>query len=207
VNVAVVSPAAVYGPSPSVAHPLPLTIPDVVGAIKNAGGGFTISEGLNIHSYIHTLDLAEIYLILVSDALGQRTQPEATGDEPEIWGPRAYYFGGAEEILFADYMAAIVSVLVEKGYIKYAALRKLDIETAARASGAVTTAPDAPPPPPDSWAMHIAIMFGVDMRVRSTRASKLGWQPRQSSLRDTMEEVFGRYVALKQQEWSSLLNS
>jgi hypothetical protein len=179
---------------------LPLTIPDVVRAIKNAGGGFTIREGLNLHSYIHTLDLAEIYLILVSDALGERSsQAEASGEEPEIWGPRAYYFGGAEEILFADYMAGIVSVLVEKGVIKDTTLRKLDIETAARASGAVPTTPDGPAPPPDSWAMHIAIMFGVDMRVRSTRASKLGWQPRQPSLRDTLEEVIGSYVA-KQQE-------
>ncbi|KAK8038308.1 hypothetical protein PG994_015075, partial [Apiospora phragmitis] len=50
------------------------------------------------------------------------------------------------------------------------------------------------PPAADSWAMHIAIMYGVNMRLRATRMTKLGWKPRKGPSVGTFDEVFGTFL-------------
>ncbi|KAE9365761.1 NAD(P)-binding protein [Stipitochalara longipes BDJ] len=191
VNVAIISPVAVYGRSPATEHPLPLTLPEVVTAIKSINSGFTISKGANISGYIHVVDLARIYLLLLSSALSPQSSQSSAVSLHEIWGPQAYYFGtGDEELSFVDYMTLIVGHLHELGALETKTLQQIDVNDAAKASGASTGIP-----PPDSWAMHIAIMFGVNMRVRSTRARRLGWQPVEPKVEETLEDVIHAYLS------------
>jgi nucleoside-diphosphate-sugar epimerase len=185
VNVSIVSPVAVYGRSPSIEHPLPLTLPEIITAIKSINSGFTISKGSNMSSYIHVVDLARIYLHLLSSALDN-----TTSDTSDIWGPQAYYFGsGDEELSFRDYMSLIVDKLHDLGVLGEKTIQQVNTNDAAKASGASTGIPA-----PDSWAMHIAIMFGVNMRVRSTRARTLGWKPVEPEVDETLEDVLQAYT-------------
>jgi len=190
VNVPISSPVAVYGRSPATEHPLPLTVPDIVTAIKSINSGFTISEGKNISSYIHVLDCARIYLLLLSSSLGPNSS-QSPVPLHEIWGPQAYYFAASdEELSWVDYMTMIVNNLHKMGILETRTIQQIDTNDAAKASGASTGIP-----PPDSWAMHIAIAFGVNMRVRSTRARKLGWQPVEPKVEDTLEDVLHAYLS------------
>jgi len=185
VNVAIVSPAVVYGISPSIEHPLPITLPDIMNAIKFKNSGWTIGPGNNISSYIHVMDMARVYIMLVSHALDP-TLPVQTSD---IWGPKAYYFGSSEELSFLEYMTSIMKVLRKHNYLHTDQILQIDVKQAANATGASTTTQ-----PADSWASHIALLFGCNTRVRSTRAYSLGWKPEAPGVKDTLEEVIDRYL-------------
>lgn len=146
-------------------------------------------------------DLADMFLVLVEDALAalagapiQRTQ-----ELGELWGPEAYYFGVGDNIVFADFMKALAPVLHQQGVIASPEIASVDVTQAARISLAGPGKeydPLLPPPPPDSWAMHIAIMYGVNMRIRPSRMAKLGWKAERSVL-ETFPEVVAEYLRLE----------
>jgi len=185
VNVAIISPAVIYGVSPSIEHPLPLTLPELMNAIKSTSSGWTIKEGKNISGYIHVMDMARLYVLLVSHALA----PSSSVQDSEVWGPRAYYFGSSEELSFFEYMTSIVKVLKERNFIQTDEIRQIDVKQAAQATGASITAQ-----PVDSWVHHIVLLFGCNTRVRSTRAYSLGWKPEGPGVKDTLEEVINMYL-------------
>lgn len=182
-NVAIVSPAGVHGISPATEHPLPLTTPDIVRTVQLVGSGFTISAGKNLISWVHVLDQAQIYMLLISDALEK-------GSGADLWGPHAYYFGASEEISFADLMSAALPALHRGGVVESEGIKQIDIAKAATAA----LDEDGKQKPLDSWAAHIVLMYGTDMRVKSTRAKNLGWRPREVGVRETIGEAIERFL-------------
>lgn len=147
------------------------------------------------------LDLANIFLILVEDALAAIAgAPIKRATELELWGPEAYYFGVGDNIAFADFMEALAPVLHQQGVIASPEIASVDVTEAARISLAGPGKeydPLVPPPPADSWAMHIAIMYGVNMRIRASRMTKLGWKPEHSVL-DALPEVVAEFLRLEE---------
>lgn len=155
--------------------------------------GFQVAQGQARCSWIHVLDLAEMYLKLIDFALSGTSAAEGL----ELWGPEAYYFGGSEEIAFADFMAAMVPVLYENGVVQSTEIRSFDVEHIARASiGGENYDPDSAPPPADSWAMHIALSYGTNMRVQASRMRTLGWKPERESVVNTFKDVIPTHLAL-----------
>jgi nucleoside-diphosphate-sugar epimerase len=138
-------------------------------------------------SHVHVLDLAHLYLLLLSSAL--KSQNSDAQAEEDLWGPEAYYFAALEEISFAEFMTEMVRILRDHGIIKNEEIREIDVHQGAKASGATGEEQAA-----DSWAMHIAIGFGIDMRCRSSRARGLGWEPKGPGVVDTLQEVVGKLV-------------
>ena len=172
-----------YGRSPSSEHPLPLSLPDILSAIKSFKSGFTIGEGKNIAGYIHVRDLARMYFLLLASALNPK--PAQTSALPhDIWGPQAYYFATAEDLSFKDYMTMIVKVLHGLGVVETTDLQQINTSGAVKDDGSLVGVP-----PPDFWAPYIPIMFGFNMRARSTRARALGWQPVAPKVEETLEDV------------------
>lgn len=149
-----------------------------------------VSAGKNLQSYVHVVDLARLYLLLVSYAIDGKESVAGM----DLWGPKAYYFGADEEVGFADFMAALVSVLRKKGMVSNEEITPINVADAAKAH-AGANAEHAPSL--DSWSMHIAMMYGTDMRVCSTRGKNIGWQPQEPAVRETLEEVVERYLAEK----------
>lgn len=151
------------------------------------------------------MDLANMFLVLVDDALAVlRGGPIERGvQELAIWGPEAYYFGSGENVAFSDVMKALAPVLHEKGVIKSREIVSVDVAEAARIS---LRGPGkehdslAPPPPPDSWAMHIAIMYGINMRIQASRMAKLGWRSEMGSVMESFSEVISEYLKLEQEK-------
>ncbi|KAF6825228.1 nucleoside-diphosphate-sugar epimerase [Colletotrichum musicola] len=192
VNVAIVSPGFVGGMSPSIEHPTPITTPALFMTARAFKSGWQIAQGENTHAWIDVSDLAGIYLVLVGKAINGASSESEPFD---IWGPKAYYFGTSEDISFAKFMEGLVPVLKEHGVIQSTEVKSVSVVEAARASIAGSDYdPDAPPPPPDTWAMHIAIMYGINMRIGATRMQKLGWKPERGSIVETFPQVVAEFL-------------
>ncbi|PSR82743.1 hypothetical protein BD289DRAFT_9329 [Coniella lustricola] len=210
VNVAIISPGFVGGISPSIEHQLPITTPALINTARAFDSGFKIAKGDNCHAWIHVQDLADMYLILVNDAWtalgGQRPPPSPSRLDSDLplWGPEAYYFASGEDIRFADFMDGLVPVLKQHGIIRTdAGIDSVNVTVAARKSLAGPGGEYdalAPPPPPDSWAMHIAVMYGVNMRLRPSRIERLGWKAKMGSIVGTLPAVVAEFLQQEAKE-------
>ncbi|KAF2998759.1 hypothetical protein E8E14_004764 [Neopestalotiopsis sp. 37M] len=199
VNVALVSPGFVGGMSPSIEHPTPITTPAIFLTARAFKSGWQIDQGENLHAWVDVSDLAKIYLILVdkaATALSSGSTTPSSGSEPfDIWGPEAYYFGVSENISFADFMQKLAPVLKEQGVIESADIKSVSVTEAARASlQGSDYDPDAPPPAVDSWAMHIAIMYGINMRLKASRVKQLGWKADKGSIVESFPQVVAEFL-------------
>lgn len=196
VNVSIVSPGFVGGLSPSIEHPTPITTPAIMTTARAFNCGFQIAQGLNQSAWIHVLDLADIFLLLIEDALANGKSKAAEAAPFPLWGPEAYYFGVAENIAFIDFMKALAPVLKAQGVIADDKIESVSVKDAARISLAGPGGeydPDAPVDPA-SWAIHIAIMYGVNMRLKSSRVEALGWKPKMGPMMDTFNDVVSEFL-------------
>lgn len=189
VHVAILSPTGIGGISPSLEHPIPLTTGPLLNTARAFGSGFQIARGENESGWVHALDLARAMLLLVDNALDALVRPGETAEPAEpagfpLWGTRAYYFVSVEDIAFHDLQAALVPSLRRHGVIPSEEIKSVTHTQVARTclAGSSEFDPDAPLPPPDSWIIHLATWFGINMRVRPERLTALGWKPVEKSI-------------------------
>lgn len=199
VNVAIMAPGGVGGMSPSIEHPTPIVMPALLLTARAFKSGWQIAQGENKFGTIHVADLATMYMILVHDAMAAlETKPAPASSSSvafDLWGPEAYYFGVSENISFAAYMGALAPIMKDQGIIPSSEIKSVSVTDAARASMAgADYDPEVEPPALDTWAMHIAITYGINMRMRASRMEALGWKPKMGSVLDTFGEVFVEYV-------------
>ncbi|EMR82906.1 putative nucleoside-diphosphate-sugar epimerase protein [Botrytis cinerea BcDW1] len=172
-NIAIISPTAVHGLSPSPLHPTPLSLPPLLSAISTTQSGFTITPTTNLQSHIHVLDLAQIYLSLLSSALHSRSP------DPQKWGPEAFYFASSEDLSFSEYMTALISKLSNSPYhlVHDTQIKELPFSEAVTVAGTLTS-----------------YLFGIDMQARSTRAKeRLGWVLRAKKVEEGLDAVLETY--------------
>lgn len=210
VNVAIVSPGGVTGISPSVAHPLPITTPALFQCVRVFDSTFVIGQGENAVAMIHVHDLARMYMVLVNDALATLTGSKKSAVSPSeppfpLWGERAYYFGSAVDSLYRrDWMEGLAPLLVKHGVVSSSEVKSVSTaEVARRVLFGDDYDPDAPPPPLDSWATHIANGFGANIRARASKMRKLGWEPEYVSFADGMDKIITSYLELEKEGMNS----
>ncbi|KAK3312249.1 hypothetical protein B0H66DRAFT_644513 [Apodospora peruviana] len=220
-HTAIVSPSFITGISPSAKRPTPLIFPDWLHVVKTLGSGLVVNGGLNRSTFVDVRQLARLYVCLVGDGLerlssaskanGQH-EKNATGttsDVVETWGPRAYYFAASLEVSMREFMTDILLPALKKHgapYIKSTTdLKNLrGTNTAAdiimERHGAGLGA--------ELWSGHIAEGFGVNMRVRGTRAEKVfegfRWQEGKEFGGDAgIDEAVGLFLDLEKKGESS----
>ncbi|KAM7183546.1 hypothetical protein V8F33_013518 [Rhypophila sp. PSN 637] len=175
-HTALVSPTFVSGISPSSKRPTPLIFPDWIHVIKTLGAGATINGGKNRTTFVEVKKLARLYTLLVADALSRlsSTSPATSKSEVETWGPKGYYFAASLEIPFDKFMSDIflpalkkhgASYLKDEGEIK-------DLPSTKIAADMIATR-HVGEPGAEIWSSHIAEGFGINMRVRGSRAEKV----------------------------------
>lgn len=204
INVSIIAPGIIGGVSPSISHPYPLTTEQLVQAARAMKSGFQIERGENQLGFVHVLDLAQMYMLLIDDALGSLSGSNATATtEHPIppWGPHAHYFGVTENIRFSELMRnGLVPVMFENGIIESTEVVSTSASKVARAilygDG---YDPDGPPPPPDSWALHVAAALGLNMRIVAARMAKLGWKPVQGSAVRSYVDAIPLYLRLEKE--------
>ncbi|TQN74108.1 hypothetical protein CSHISOI_01305 [Colletotrichum shisoi] len=191
VNVAIISPGFVGGMSPSIEHPTPITMPAILLTARAFKSGWQIAGGQNTHAWIHVLDLARMYMILVGKAIDGVCESEPF----PIWGPDAYYFGTSEDISFRKFIKHLVPVLKKQRVIESTEIKSVSVAEAARASIAGSDYdPNTPPPPLDTWALHIAIMYGINRRIGASRMKRLGWNAEMGTIVDSFPQVVAEHL-------------
>ncbi|KAK7909221.1 hypothetical protein PG985_015099 [Apiospora marii] len=190
VNVAILSPAGVTGISPSVGHPLPITMPALFKCVRAFRSAFMIDEGANAVGMIH--------MVLIDDALATLTGTNKTDSPPfPLWGEKAYYFASAVDTVYRrDWFAGLAPLLEKHGVVSSREVKSVTTaEVARRVLFGENYDPDAAAaPPPDSWATHIAHGLGANLRVRASRMRALGWEPEYMDFMETMDEVIPAYI-------------
>ncbi|KAK7745131.1 hypothetical protein SLS62_009930 [Diatrype stigma] len=212
VNVAIVAPGFISGVSPSISHPCPLTTEHILKAARALKRGFQIESGENQLGFVHVLDLADMYMLLISNALVSlsggsndtttTTTTTTTESTMSLWGPEAYYFGVAENMSFREFMGeGLAPAMLANGIIESADIVSTSSSEVARAIlHGDNYASDAPAPPPDSWASHVAAALGLNMRIVSSRMKKLGWMPKQGPLVRSFDDAIPLYLRLEKEK-------
>lgn len=183
-NIAIIAPAGVYGISPSPDHPTYIMMPDIVSNLRKVNGAFVIGRGENLQTWVHVLDLANIYVALIEDALGGPSKAN-----PMLWGVDAYYFAGDEELTFRAYVEAILPLALDHGLVQH------DSITSISASVPKEDLIERDDLEMHEWSEAIAMLFGTNMRCRSKRATKLlGYSPQGKGFVEMLPETLDLFL-------------
>ncbi|CAJ2510314.1 Uu.00g050170.m01.CDS01 [Anthostomella pinea] len=184
---------------PSIEHPVPLTTGAFVTTARAFNSGFKINTGENQFGWVHCVDLARAFLLLVDNALDSlnSNQPPAEPAGFPLWGREAYYYAVLEHVAFRDFIAGLVPPMHKAGVIGSIDVVSVSSKDAARVclAGTQEFNPDMKLPPLDSWQIHMAVGMGVNMRIRPSRLTKLGWKPREVSIMATLDDIIPLYLA------------
>ncbi|KAK3986069.1 hypothetical protein QBC44DRAFT_311671 [Cladorrhinum sp. PSN332] len=177
-HTAIVSPCFVIGKSPSRKHRVPITFPDWHHVTRSVGSAWTIGPGANLTTFVDTVHLAQLYLLLVKDALSVILSQHSVRNE--VWGPEAYYFAEGIEISIREFterevVPALMRNEAAKGWIAKEGNKIKELELDWVVNSILTRLGGTEGA--DLWSRHIAEGFGTSMRIRGSRAREyLGWE-------------------------------
>jgi hypothetical protein len=213
---ALVSPVMVMGLSPSKTHPWPLTFPDYLWIVEKLGCGYTIDKGLNLTSFIHVHQVAQLYSHILSSALQDLcVSPPPLLSSPttaqetvvEMWGLKAYYFASGSAIPWKDFLGGHILPSLRRHNAEFLtsstseALKEISIsEATAIIKERVGNFEGA-----DVYSKHIADSIGASMRARASRAEKkFGWQASDElGIDEAVESYLSQRKGLKSQDQGS----
>ncbi|KAK4173313.1 hypothetical protein QBC36DRAFT_348861 [Triangularia setosa] len=184
-HAAIVSPTLVIGKSPSVRHKHPITFPDLMHVTREHEWVFFLEEGRNITTFVDTEDLAELYVLLVNNAVGYIQGEKAVGED--IWGEKSM-----REFTLHWLLPALERNEEGRKWLgnqEGKQVKELEFDEvvgciAGRLNGQGV----------ELWSRHIAEGFGTTMRLRGLRGKKyLGWEPRGEVKLDEAVEAVVRY--------------
>lgn len=192
---AIIAPPDVVGLGPSVKRRTPLIISYVVDVARRVGGAFRVGAGENILAFVDVRHLARLYVGLARDALRRLEQTTSSssgsdaesgsGGEPEMWGPKAYYFIETQELTWREFLDDMVLPALKKhgdeafagwehGQFKVVTPEEIKSHVMARFDGVEGA---------EIWSGHIAGNMAANMRIRGSRtAAVFGLRPEDARL-------------------------
>jgi len=131
-------------------------------------GAFVVGEGKNIKSLTHILDVVDVYIHLVSEAL----QP---GGGRADWGVDGFYFTATSTISFPEFAEKVVALSKRKAWLSETTPDEVRHISAEQAKNLF-----------QGWG---AYMWGSNSVSRADRAEKVfGWKGKAPSWQDCLEE-------------------
>ncbi|KAF2637808.1 NAD(P)-binding protein [Massarina eburnea CBS 473.64] len=165
---AIVTPPTIYGPGRGPDNQRSHQVPELTKNTLSRGKGFHVGDGKNVWHEVHVQDLSNVYLALVTAA----RQP---GGGKATWNDEGYYFAESGEFVWGDISKAIAKAAADR---KLIASTELDSVSAEEA---------------DKFTRKGSYIWGTNSRGKAIRARKLlGWEPKQKSLVDTIEDLVVR---------------
>lgn len=95
-------------------------------------------------------------------------------------------------------MRAWVSVLKKKGVLNNENIQSVSFEELVAESMKEDTGEQKIP---EDWVRKVTMSFGVNTRIRSMRAERLGWVPKEERVEEGLDEVLGRYLEVERRGW------
>lgn len=159
VRVALVSPGGVYGISTGAGKKF--TVPILTSPIVHHGAAFMIGTGASTGSFVHVLDLARLFVLLIGEAR------KPNGGKAD-WGVDGYYYAVSQEATIKDLVHIMGEELAKLGHLKTSAVEVLSIEEVAKIH------------------QYMPYLFGTNVRAVATRAKRLGWTPIEASVLESL---------------------
>lgn len=164
---AILCPPMIYGKGTGVVNTRSIQIPDLAKGALEKGFAPIVGQGKTEWHYVHVQDLSEVFLLL-ADA----TQDSSKASDPEIFGPKAYYFVEDGAFLWADIAKKIAEVASKQGYLPEPLTKSVTQKEATLMEGVATTT------------------YGQNAKGIAERAKKyLGWKAKEPLPLETIEEV------------------
>jgi nucleoside-diphosphate-sugar epimerase len=162
VRVAIVCPPTIYGEGSGPVNTRSIQVPDLIKGTLQKGFAPIVGAGETEWDNVHVSDLADLFVRLV-DA----SQDPSKRDNPEIFGPKAYYFAENGSHKWSDVARWVAEEASREGYLPEPLTKSVTQREADLMDGGSTT----------SWGQNSK---GVAQRAKKY----LGWTPKESSLKD-----------------------
>lgn len=164
VKIAIVCPSTVHGVGRGPVSQRSDQVPKLTQLMLQAGHGLELGDGKTFWSYIHVYDLSRLYLLLVDEAVTQRSKA--------TWNDAGYYLAENGEFYWGD----ICREITKEAY-KQKAITSENIVT-------------IPMEERDSFVALARPIINYAARSKAVRAkSLLGWQPREGPLMDEIPSL------------------
>lgn len=167
VRVAIICPPTIYGTGSGPVNTRSIQVPDLAKGTLEKGFAPIVGAGKTEWDNVHVSDLGDIYALLV-----EATQDAAKKDNPEIFGPEAYYFAENGAHVWADVARWVAEEASRQGFLPAALTKSVSQKEVDLMDGVATT----------SW--------GQNSKGVAERASKfLGWVPKGAALKDEVAAI------------------
>ncbi|KAG8770268.1 hypothetical protein FRC12_004405 [Ceratobasidium sp. 428] len=162
-DVYVICPATIYGVGTGPVRRTSMQIPKLVEIYQTTRRAEYVAKGTNIWSNIHVQDLAHVFLLILDHAV--QAQKSGDAQRPQD-GFNNFYFTIAGEHTWGEVIAEIGNSMNKRGL--------LDSPEAYSVSAQKDPV--------------LTLYSGSNSRAYSTRLKKLGWVPKEKSIKDTVDE-------------------
>lgn len=167
VRTAVIAPPTIYGIGKGPVNTRSIQVPDMAAFTLEKGFAPSLGAGKTEWDNVHVHDLGKIFVSLV-----EATQDPERSADPELFGPRAYYFARGGEHVWSEVATWIAEEASRQGYLPAALVKTVTVKEAIEQGGIAN----------ESW--------GFNSKGVAERAAKyFGWKPTGASLKECIPEV------------------
>lgn len=156
VKVAMICPPTIYGTGSGEINTRSLQVPNLTRGSLEKGYGLIAGPGLTEWDNVHIDDLGDFYVRLFN-----ATQDPELRSNPEIFGPKAYFFAENGSHKWSDVARSIVDEAVKQGYLARPETKSVGEKEM------------------DSLNLVTAVSWGRNSKGVASRARKyVGWNPK-----------------------------
>lgn len=167
VKVAIVCPPTIYGEGSGVVNKRSIQVPDMAKGSLEKGFAPIVNAGETEWDHVHIDDLGDLFV-----KLADASQDAEKANNPEIFGPHAYFFAEAGAHKWADVARWIAEAASKQGYLPEALTKTVSQDEVELMDGGST------------------VSYGHNSKGVAERARKyLGWEPKGVPLKATIDEV------------------
>ncbi|WYZ44264.1 hypothetical protein EsH8_VII_000700 [Colletotrichum jinshuiense] len=167
VRVAIVGPPTIYGEGSGPVNRRSIQVPALAQAALEKGFAPIIAPGKTEWDNIHVHDLSNLFVTLV-DA----TQDKSKNSDPEIFGPKAYYFVESGTHAWSEVAKWVAEEAHRQGYLPAPLTKDVTMKEALQSEGVSN----------NSW--------GLNSKSKAERARKyLGWEAKEKSLKEEIPGI------------------
>ncbi|KAK1984622.1 hypothetical protein LZ30DRAFT_424951 [Colletotrichum cereale] len=167
VRVAIVSPPTIYGSGRGPTNRRSIQVPALAQAALEKGFAPIIAPGKTEWDNVHVHDLARLFVTLV-----EATQDKSKNADPEIFGPRGYYFVESGTHVWSEVAKWIAEEAHRQGYLPAPLTKEATMKEALQSDGVSN----------NSW--------GLNSKSKAERSRKyFGWECKEKSLQEDIPEL------------------
>ncbi|KAF6844170.1 hypothetical protein CMUS01_01320 [Colletotrichum musicola] len=162
VRTAIVSPPTIYGQGRGPVNQRSIQVPALAAATLEKGFAPIVGAGKTEWDNVHVNDLSSFFATLV-----EVTQDGSRNSDPEVFGPRAYYFVESGTHVWGEVAEWIAEEAHKQGYLPAPLTKEVTMKEALQSEGAAN----------NSW--------GLNSKSKAERARKyFGWKAKGKTLKD-----------------------